>query len=224
MSTPDWQRAPHHLAYRFSREYITALLAERPQDADLPVPACPGWSVRDVVVHLLGICRSVAELPADGPEPGSVAGEDAAPLLAAWERVGAVTEGLLENGTRGGNGILVMDALSHELDIRRALAVAPPAEHPSYPTALAVVTGGFSASVRGHGLPPLLIETPGTQWTAGAGRPQARWSGPRHDLLRSLSGRRSAGQISAMTWSQDSSPWLHAFRWGPFSPPQVPVE
>ncbi|MFC4032428.1 maleylpyruvate isomerase family mycothiol-dependent enzyme [Streptomyces polygonati] len=224
MSTPDWERTPHHLAYRASREHITGLLTERPEDADLPVLACPGWTVRDVVAHLLGVCRSVAELPAAGQPPGSGPGQDAAPLLAAWAEVAAITERLLESGRRGGNGILVMDALSHEFDIRQALGLTPPVGHPSYPTALGVVTAGFSASVYAHGMPALLIETPGARWTAGSGEPVARWSGPRHDLLRSLSGRRSVGQISAMAWSQDSSPWLQAFRWGPFSPPPEPVE
>jgi uncharacterized protein (TIGR03083 family) len=201
---------------------VTRLLAGRPQAAGLPVPGCPGWSVRTAVAHLLGVCHRVAGIE----EPAPAADTDLTELLGAWAESGAHLETLLESGARGANGVVVMDLFTHELDIRQALTVPPPAEHPGYPTAFHVVTSGFSASVRGHGLPPLSIETPGARWTteAGPGPPAAAFGGPRYALLRSLTGRRSRRQIAGLTWSQDPSPWLPAFRWGPFAPPPAPVE
>jgi uncharacterized protein (TIGR03083 family) len=224
LDTLNWEFAPHHVAYRTTRENVTRLLTEYPLGADLPVDCCPGWTVRDAVAHLLGICRSVAGLPADGPEKGAAAGEDITRLLDSWAVVGATVERRLEAGAKGRNGVLVMDAVTHELDIAQATGAPPPSEHPSYPTAFRVVTGGLSASIQAHGLPALLLTTPGAQWEVGAGRPVATVGAPLHDLMRSLTGRRSQEQISRLAWSQDPAPWLHAFRWGPFSPPAWPVE
>ncbi|MFD0205215.1 MULTISPECIES: maleylpyruvate isomerase N-terminal domain-containing protein [Saccharothrix] len=44
----------------------------------------------------------------------------------------------------------------------------------------------------------------------------------RHDLHRTLTGRRSHQQITALDWSGDPSRWLPAFTWGPFAAPTEP--
>ncbi len=227
MTAYDWAPVPHHLAYRACRENISALLADRPQAADLGVPACPAWSVRDAVAHLNGICRRVAGLPAGRtlePAPGARRGEDVEPLLKAWDEAAALAEDLLARAAHGRHGIMVMDAFTHELDIRRALGEPVPDEHPAYATAMNIVAGGFSESVVEHGLPALELVTEGASWTVGSGSPVARLSASRHDLVRSLAGRRSHGQISALGWSEDASTWLPAFRWGPFMPPSRAAE
>ncbi|RST23212.1 hypothetical protein EF908_12090, partial [Streptomyces sp. WAC04770] len=60
----------HHLAYRACRENITRLVTSAPSVAELPVPACPGWNVRDLVGHLVLVCRmAVDEYPGEISEP-----------------------------------------------------------------------------------------------------------------------------------------------------------
>ncbi|MET8477429.1 MULTISPECIES: maleylpyruvate isomerase N-terminal domain-containing protein [Streptomyces] len=60
----------HHLTYRACRENITRLVTSGPSVADPPVPACPGWSVRDLVGHLVQVCRmAIDEEPGDISEP-----------------------------------------------------------------------------------------------------------------------------------------------------------
>jgi hypothetical protein len=59
---------------------------------------------------------------------------------------------------------------------------------------------------------------------AGEGEPAGTLSGDRLDLFRSLVGRRSPAQIAALSWTCDPQPWLPAFIWGPFHPPEHPVE
>ncbi|MFJ8201127.1 maleylpyruvate isomerase N-terminal domain-containing protein [Streptomyces sp. NPDC096152] len=56
-------------AYRTARINITSLTREHPADADLPVPACLGWTVRDLVGHLFQIYQTVtADDPGDTPD------------------------------------------------------------------------------------------------------------------------------------------------------------
>jgi uncharacterized protein (TIGR03083 family) len=225
-SAARWESAPDDVAYRVCRENITELLRQQPESSDRPVPACPGWSVRDVVAHLLevgeGARSSLSGLPARAPRPDRPgAGLDE--LLDAWTRTGLAIEGLL-GGHEGWHGPLTMDVFAHELDIRQVLGQPAAADHPAYPGALRVVVGGFANSVRTRRLPALRIETPGAHWVAGAGDPVATVCGDRHDLFRSAAGRRTHRQIAELSWSGPCEDWLPAFTWGPFHPPAQATE
>ncbi|RKT19435.1 uncharacterized protein (TIGR03083 family) [Streptomyces sp. 1114.5] len=233
-----WERAPDHLAYRGSRENITGLLEDRPDVAGVPVPACPGWTVRDVVGHLVEVCRTVAadapgnlwEVPHAEPAADSADGVGDGPggglggLLAEWSQLDVRVEHVVTTAPQLRHTMLMMDAFTHELDLRGALGVPVVRDHASYPSSLDLVVRGFANAVRTHGLPALRIEAPGAAWTAGDGEPAAVLRGHRHDLLRSLTGRRSLAQIAELAWSAAPEPWLPAFTWGPFHPPTVPVE
>ena len=54
--------------YRRSRGRLTALL-EGADDAawETPVPACPGWRVRDVLAHLVGVVEDALAGVISGP-------------------------------------------------------------------------------------------------------------------------------------------------------------
>ncbi|TDD35504.1 maleylpyruvate isomerase family mycothiol-dependent enzyme [Actinomadura sp. KC06] len=240
----EWEPAPNHLVYERVRNNVIGLLEERPDAAGLPVPACPEWTVLDLVGHLLDICGlATRRLTGDGPDgkPRAVPPPGDAPRLARllweWRESGARLDDLIAAQLNPSTNVLVMDAFTHELDLREALgepleeaAVGAVADalvdaHPAYPGVLGVVVGGFSGEVRKRGLPALEITTPGARWSAGVDRPSATLTVPSpHDLLRSLTGRRTVEQIAALGWSADPAPWLPAFAWGPFTPPERPVE
>jgi uncharacterized protein (TIGR03083 family) len=224
-TSPLWDRAPNHVAYRASRENVSRLLEGRPEAADLPVPACPEWTVRQTVAHMVEICWSTHGRLTGGPAapPVPVADLSLVELLGEWTTIGERVERSLADSARGGS-VMAMDAFTHELDIRHVLAAPPPADHPAYPGALDVVIGGFSGSVSTLGLPALRIETPGAQWTAGTGEPITTVSSHRHDLYRSLTGRRTLRQIGELSWSGPGEAWSPAFTWGPFHPPKNPTE
>jgi uncharacterized protein (TIGR03083 family) len=225
-STPQGDWVPNHECYRHVRRTVTELLAEARPVADPVVPACPEWTLKGLLTHLVGVAAAtIGKLSGQlAAGSSSSADMDIPELLAKWEELGAEADLLLADvGGRTGN-ILVMDAFTHELDIRYAIGAELPAEHPAFAGAFTVLANGFGAAVTDNGLPALRLSTGSTQWTVGAGGPVATLTATRYDLYRSLAGRRSHHQITALDWNRDSHRWLPAFTWGPFTPPATPVE
>lgn len=227
-----WESAPNHLVYQWVRNNVITLMEEHPDAAGRIVPACPEWTVHDLVEHFVDVCE-LATRRLTGEEPGeglrtipSPAGPPPLPrLLAEWRDTGMRLDDLVAAQLNRSTNVLVMDAFTHELDLREALGVAPPDRHPGYPGVLDFVVGGFSGQLTSRGLPALEITIPSARWTAGGDQPAATLTaGSPHDLLRTLTGRRTAEQIAALEWSADPAPWLPAFAWGPFTPPERPAE
>lgn len=219
-------RAPNHEAYREVRQSALAVLSAARAEENPAVPACPGWTLRDLLAHLAGSAALAIGRLTGWPatHPSSSADMGVAELLEAWDRLGGEVDLLLsERGDRAGN-LLVTDAFTHELDIRYAIGAPLPGDHPAFPGAFEVLATGFAAGVTAHALPALRLSTGTTQWTVGEGEPAATVTADRHDLYRSLTGRRTQDQITSLDWDRDSHRWLPAFTWGPFSPPGSPVE
>jgi uncharacterized protein (TIGR03083 family) len=214
--------APDFIGYPEVRRGIRALLDGREGLDVRPVPACPEWTVTDLLGHLTGIAERVLERHGGTPPPAP-APPDVPGLLDRWDAMGEELDGLLaEAGGRSGE-IMVMDAYTHELDLRAALGVAPPDEHLAWAPSFEVLVRGFSGSVAGRGLRALRVRsTGGSEWTAGYGRATASLTAPAHDLYRALAGRRSPAQLAVLDWSEAPEPWLPAFTWGPFTPPSFP--
>lgn len=224
-SAAMWERTPGETAYRVGRENITGILKSYPDIADEIVPACPEWTVRDLLAHVVDGCRYRYRNLGGHTEPLPRIEELGIPeLLEEWTWMGPIVESLLGDKRGFGYDVLVMDVFAHELDLRRVAQLPPPADHPAFPTAVGLLLGGFSASVYAHGLPALHIETEGAQWVAGWGRPAATVRAHRLDLFRTLAGRRTHRQIAELEWNAAADPWLPAFTWGPFDPPTQPTE
>ncbi|MBE1502069.1 uncharacterized protein (TIGR03083 family) [Amycolatopsis lexingtonensis] len=213
--------APDFVGYPEVRRHVRALLGGRPGTHRRPVPACPKWTVTDLLAHVLEKAEGVLErhggtLPPAGPR-------EVPELLDRWDELGdELDRRLADAGGRSGD-VLVMDAYTHELDLRAALGVPPPVEHLAWAPSFDVLVRGFSGSVAGRGLPPVRIRTTGgSTWTAGQGRPEVSVTAPAHELYRALAGRRSLSQLAALDWSAAPGRWLPAFTWGPFTPPPRP--
>lgn len=216
--------APDFVGYPEVRQGVRALLGSRAGVHRRRVPACPEWTVADLLGHLTGIAERVLERHGGTVPVSLVSTASTIPeLLDRWDDVGEdLDRRLAAAGGRSGE-VMVMDAYTHELDLRAALGVPPPAEHAAWAPSFEVLVRGFSGSVAGRGLPALRIRTPdGSQWTAGAGRPTATVTAPAHELYRALAGRRSLAQLAGLEWSAAPGPWLPAFSWGPFAPPRSP--
>jgi uncharacterized protein (TIGR03083 family) len=211
---------PDFVGYPEVRRGIRALLDGRPGAHRRPVPACPEWTVTDLLGHLVAIAERVLERHGgEAPPPGPI---EVPALLDRWDDVGEELDRLLADAGGRSGEVMVMDAYTHELDLRAAFGVPPPVEHPASAPSFEVLVRGFSGSVLARGLPALRVRTTdGPEWTAGEGRPAASVTAPAHDLYRALAGRRSLGQLAAFEWSEAPGPWLPAFSWGPFAPPLV---
>lgn len=220
-----WERAPGPVAYRVCRENISRLIEAHPDAEGETVPACPEWTVRDLLAHVVEGCQSrYRSLGIRSQPPRPTDGLGAAELLAEWARLAPDVEPSF-TGRKGFNDdILVMDVFTHELDLRRVVGERAPDDHPAFPTALGLLLGGFTASVYAHGLPALRLETEGAHWAAGWGEPAATMRAHRLDLYRSIAGRRTHQQIAGLSWSAPAQTWLPAFTWGPFDPPAQPTE
>ncbi|KQV13633.1 maleylpyruvate isomerase family mycothiol-dependent enzyme [Kitasatospora sp. Root107] len=218
-----WERLPPRLGYDRVRENVIGLLSGRPELAEVAVPACHGWTVRDLIDHLVDVCRQVTQgtqvLPLRHPDPDGAAGVPE--LLERWTALSALLPPLTE-GLRG--PIMTMDALTHELDLCRAIGEPVPVDHPAYPGSLDLVALGMGLTVAELGLPALRVRAGGQEWLVGPGEPGVTVGGHHHDVFRSLTGRRTPGQIGALSWSGPAERWLPAFTWWPFSPPEEPTE
>ena len=220
-----WERAPAPVAYRTCRENITGLLQAHPDAADRIVPACPDWTARDLLAHVIEACQSRYHALGDEANPPRPLSElDVPELLAEWARIAPPVEQSLAGKSGFGSDVLVMDAFTHELDLRRVVEAPPPDGHPAFPTALGLILNGFSASVYAHGLPALRIETEGAQWVAGGGEPGGTVRAHYFDLYRSIAGRRTRQQIAELSWNAPAETWFPAFTWGPFNPPVKATE
>ncbi|MFJ9521738.1 maleylpyruvate isomerase family mycothiol-dependent enzyme [Kitasatospora sp. NPDC101801] len=218
-----WERLPARLGYDRIRQNVIELVSERSELATVTVPACHGWTVRDLVDHLVDVCRQVTlgiqVLPLRHPEPDGAAGVPE--LLERWTELSELLPPLTE-GLRG--PIMTMDALTHELDLRRAIGAPVPLDHPAYPGSLDLVALGMGLTVAELGLPAMRVRSGGQEWRVGPGEPGVTVSGHHHDVFRSLTGRRTLDQIGALSWSGPAERWLPAFTWWPFSPPAEPTE
>jgi uncharacterized protein (TIGR03083 family) len=209
-------------AYRLVRQRLTGLLRDQPAAvASSPVPACPDWTVEDVMVHVTAIALDSLAAEKGGSSAGVSRGTGFPVLLDQWEGAASRLDRLLAG--RGGMERILMDAVMHEYDLRVALRVGWPAQDPVVPVALDFLGPAFSLAVASRRLPPLRVASRDSSWLAGAGASDVV-RGEAVEVMRSLTGRRTLAQVAALDWSADPGTWLPAFTWGPFRPPSQPVE
>lgn len=87
--------APLGAHYARCRERLSTLLREHVDDAR-PVPACPGWTVHDVVSHLVGniedgVAGRIKGIPTEEQTADQVerhGEEEMGTLLATWHELG----------------------------------------------------------------------------------------------------------------------------------------
>ncbi len=200
--------------YRSSRLRLAATLSSIDEPSwGAAVAACPGWQVRDVLAHLVGVIEdALAGRIAGPPSPEQTAEEvarhrddDPRVLLDQWTSTAPEFEGLL---TALGLWPAFFDVLSHEHDIRGAIGdrsfrddddvlVAAGIVVESVPARIHVVLGDGEGRHRADPDVAVLRTTP-------------------FELFRLRLGRRSRAQVLAMDWTGDPMPELDGlFVFGP---------
>lgn len=204
--------------YRESMGRIMTLVNN--QNADLPVPACPGWSVKDVVAHLCGEIRDIAKNDVEN------AGDDewTARQIADY-RHRALTDIGAEWHLRAHSSpwafqrfghVMMADIISHEFDIRGALGNTQGRDLPAVRSAALFYLNALDYVFGEDGIPPLRILTEDNALDLGKGEPQGTVEMGWWEALRVTSGRRSPAQVCALAWTGDPEIWIdHLFIFGP---------
>jgi uncharacterized protein (TIGR03083 family) len=205
--------------YRDTRERLSELvLGLDNSELAAPVPACPGWSVSDVVYHLLAVVEDVMAgrltgPPSDAETAAQIArhrGTQVPAAIDTWAELAPPFEELIQFAVVWP---AVLDVATHEQDIRGALGrpgardtevVRLGAERlvammePSLP--VRVVCEDFDVRVGPDETedPELVLHT------------------TRFDTMRWRLGRRSRSQLQELDWSGDPTPILdQLFIFGP---------
>jgi uncharacterized protein (TIGR03083 family) len=196
-------------------------------DPTTPVPACPEWTVRELLAHVTGVAADV--LAGNLAEAGTQPWVDA--QLAA--RADATIDDLADEWRTSGPQVdeicaalgdaiaqLIFDSVTHEQDLRGALA-APGGRDGALDIALGWATTAWAEQEGAAG--GLRLRADAVEVTLGDGDVVATLSAEPFEALRALTGRRSLDQVRALQWDGDPEPWLRFFTWGPFQPSVVPV-
>lgn len=217
--------------YREGRQRLAGLAAGLDEvEAARPVPACPGWAVRDVFAHLAGVCTDSLAGRLDGVTTAAWAeghvvtrrDRPLADLLAEWEASATPLEDVAADVFPPRLATLwVLDLTAHEHDVRGALR--RPGGRDAAGVALAVdflVTQGLHTTLLARDLGPLEVRSPERTWVVGAqppATPAAAVSASAFELFRALTGRRSPAQVARLDWTVDPGPFLPAFQFGTFT-------
>ena len=114
--------------------------------------------------------------------------------------------------------IWILDLITHEQDVRGALAQPGARDTPALLRSLDfLVEEGLRRQLAGRSLGPLTVRTPATSWEIDGDSEPAVLEVSTFELFRALTGRRSVGQIAAFGWSVDPAPFLPAFQFGTFT-------
>lgn len=180
------------------------------------VPACPQWSVLNIVAHVAG--ASADFVASNFPAPGTpfecwtaiqVHKRTELPLeelLAEWDELTPTIVALLSQG-KVPEGPLINDLATHEQDVRGALGIPGGRDAPGYAFARDRFLLRLGDRVREAQLPALALHTGAWDHVAGAGDSVVSVTAPAFELERALAGRRSRNQIEHFEWEGDAVPY-----------------
>ena len=203
-------------AYRDLRVRVTELLRARPESVvERLTPATPEWRVRDVVAHLGGVCDDVAHGNMNGvaTDTWTQAQVDKrrdwpfARVIDDWSEQARAVEPVM-NDFGQPIGQMLFDAWTHEQDVRGALG--EPGGRDS--AAMDVAFDWWLATARAQpveqgGPGALRLITEQETVVLGPGEPTLTLRTTRFELLRTLTGRRSAAQVRSLDF--DGPPLEH---------------
>lgn len=174
-------------AYLALRARVIDLVRSREEsDGDLVVPHCPTWTVRDLLSHMVGVPEDILAGRMEGvtTEAWTAAqvdrhrGESLTSLMDTWEATGLDFDVVLPMIPAPRNSQFVLDAATHEHDLRHALGV--PGARDSGAVAVAV---GWLLNMADDASPGLAVHLCSLDLDD-------------FDLLRVGTGRRSRAQIA----------------------------
>ncbi len=202
--------------YAAGRERIGRLLADATDaDAATRVPACPAWTVRDVLAHVTGLAAALSSGQMPGPDQqawldGLVderRDRTVAQLLDEWAATGPGIAAFFER-MGGGGGQLVYDVVAHEHDVRHALGRPGERNSTGVGACATAMSNILARDLAAHGLPGVTLTSGGRTWNVGEGLPELAVALDPFELIRVFGARRSESQMRALPWQGDLDRYL----------------
>jgi uncharacterized protein (TIGR03083 family) len=199
----------YHAVRRRITDVAAGLTAEQLAD---PVPACPAWTVHDLLAHMSGIPEALTanDVPTGDLQSwldGLVESRrdvDAAELLDRWAACADGASSLVD----GGAGLLLIDVVTHEHDLRGALGQPGARGAPEVRAVIQPVLDVLSPAMTGAGLGALLIDAGGVQWASHLARPGCTLHVDPWEASRALQSRRTAEELRSIPAMGDIEPYL----------------
>ncbi|WP_395309196.1 maleylpyruvate isomerase N-terminal domain-containing protein [Mycobacterium sp. AMU20-3851] len=200
-------------SYRHARHRVATLASTLGTDQlRSTVPATPGWTVHQLVAHLVGGAADAAAGRTD--DAGSdhwtarhVAERRHTPicdLLVEWHQVGPIVESQL-SGVQFTGPNLAADLICHEADLHEALGLPivdrTHWQDPFLDTMMRLLIRRLTpiASIK-------IRDEHGDEWHCGSDSPAMTLHADGYEMLRAMFSRRSRRQIAAWQWSAAPPP------------------
>jgi len=200
-------------AYIALRRRVIDLIRSVPdEDSVRVVPSCPAWSTSALVAHMMGVNEDILAGRMEGvttdawtqAQVDRHTGESLRQLADGWESIAADFDAVLPHIPAPVNSQLVMDAVTHEHDLRHALGSSDAHDTDAVQVALGWLFD--MAETKQPGLGQQLSESGVAPF----------------QLLRSLTGRRSMDQIAEL--GLPASLFEEMLHGTPLKPPTVAIE
>ena len=200
-------------AYERAHQRICGIVD--PEVADVEVPACPGWTVKDVVAHLAGFFTEYQSggreaFSADWGDREVKKREDRSleDCITEWNELLKDPGDLFESRLAP---VAVSDVLAHEQDIRSAINRPGAQDDENIVPAVEMGLSFVDQKAKAAELPALRVVTDEVDRKIGQGEPAVTLRTSTFDLFRALHGRRTLDQMRAMSWEGDPDPWMSVF-------------
>ncbi|MCP3939097.1 MAG: maleylpyruvate isomerase family mycothiol-dependent enzyme [Actinomycetia bacterium] len=193
--------------------FLSSLRLLPAQRLTVEVAATPGWTVHDVLAHVVGITADLnAQRFGDGEdfdawtEEQVLSRRDASleELEKEWDREAPVFEsGLKLFGYQFGAHYLG-DLLHHVADVRVALGQVADRDDDGIAVALDFYLESFVQTLAEAGVGAVGVDVGDERWVLGQGDVIASIRSSRYEFFRALGGRRTLSEIAGMDWSGDA--------------------
>lgn len=224
--------------YESTRSSIVELVRSHEDELDRPVPATPGWCVRDIVSHLVGDVEHMFRGDFPNEFFGAIGDAPAVArlnewtnghlearkersfddIVAEWDDLTPTLVSMLRGEAEWPDGVpffadrvLVTDLGVHQQDLFGAFGVVREREGPTVRIGSSSYMAMLDIRLKADGRGALAVETPDKSWLAGGDQPSATLRTDRFELFRALSGRRSLDQLRSYYWDGDPEPFLSYF-------------
>jgi uncharacterized protein (TIGR03083 family) len=189
------------------------------EELDEKVPACPDWSVKDLLAHVVGITSDVVSGNVEGVGSDEWTSKQIAArrdhgveqLLAEWDSIAPMVESAIDSIPKWMAGMIVGDLVTHEHDLRGAIKVSGARDSSGVAVALDTYARFFGRRIKDRDIPALEVRAGDHSWQLGNGEPQASVAGEPFEVLRGLTGRRTFDEVRALGWSGDPEPYVGIF-------------